>query len=69
MKLWLISIIVSINALCNFVLWFWICYFSLHAIRKDSIPIIKGFWRWSMIIALLGVLFIPSKEALNVLLG
>lgn len=68
MKIWLIDIIRSANLVCN-VLFFvmtWIAAGLISKGRKAEItPLMVGIW----IVCLVGVVFIPSKAALQVMLG
>jgi len=68
MNIWLIDIIRSANLVCN-VLFFvltWIAAGLISKGRKAEItPLMIGIW----IVCLVGVIFIPSKEALQTMLG
>lgn len=68
MKIWLIDTIRSANLVCN-VLFFvmtWIAAGLISKGRKAEItPLMVGIW----IVCLVGVVFIPSKAALQTMLG
>lgn len=68
MKIWLIDTIRSADLVCN-VLFFvmtWIAASLISKGRKAEItPLIVEIW----IVCLVGVVFIPSKAALQVMLG
>ena len=68
MNIWLIDTIRSANLVCN-VLFFvmtWIAAGLISKGRKAEItPLIVEIW----IVCLVGVVFIPSKAALQVMLG
>ena len=65
MKIWLIEVIHNIDVLCNIVFWFvlafvWIGY--IRSGRQNMMISSRLFKIW--LIALIGVIFIPSKEAM-----
>lgn len=67
MNLWLISIIRSIDFLCN-ILFFISLYcilFNLQDMSDDGRSSVTKVF----IVSLFGVIFIPSKEALQAMLG
>lgn len=70
MNIWLIEIIHNIDIFCNVVFW-WLLVFYLMAYAKSprvSLNIGKKIFRiW--LIALTGVIFIPSKSTLYQILG
>ncbi|OSI06800.1 Uncharacterised protein [Neisseria animaloris] len=71
MKYWIIEVIQNIDILCNVVFWFLTCLFALGScIDKGSAfhpkPIVIIIW----LIAMVGVIFIPSKEVMvHIFLG
>ena len=70
MKIWLIEIIHNVDVLCNVIFW-WLLGFAFVSHLKSSSLILNINRRLFMVwlIALMGVLFIPTKEALHLMLG
>lgn len=68
MKLWLIDIIHAIDALANIVFWFWSVYYAVHMIKFRTTPGLKLRYRLMYALSILGVLFIPSKATLEILI-
>jgi hypothetical protein len=68
MKAWLIDIIRAIDILSNIVFWFWSTYYAMHALKFHTVPVLRLRWRLMYAAAVLGVLFIPSKATLEILI-
>lgn len=74
MKLWLIDILYAIDGICNGYLLFYIisCIFKMFFLKNNFLILVRRKWDDTdtmMCIALAGVIFIPSKDALKVMLG
>ncbi|OAM26156.1 hypothetical protein A7P95_10680 [Eikenella longinqua] len=68
MKLWLIDIIHAIDGIANAVFLFWSVYYAVHMIKFHTIPGLKFRYRLMYALSILGVLFIPSKATLEILI-
>ena len=68
MKAWLIDIIRVIDILSNIVFWFWSTYYATHALKSHTFPVLRLRWRLMYAAAVLGVLLIPSKATLEILI-
>lgn len=65
MKLWLIEIIHNIDIVCNVVFWWMLAFYLIGYSKSRGIALNIG--RQALIVwllALIGVIFIPSKEVL-----
>ncbi|QEY23523.1 MULTISPECIES: hypothetical protein [Neisseriaceae] len=74
MKLWLIDIIHAVDVICNGYLWLYVIafVFRMFFLKNHFLILVRRKWDFSdtlMIVALLGVVFIPSEAALKSMLG
>lgn len=67
MNLWLISIVRSVDFLCNVL--FYISLFCILFNFSDMSESQKSTFKKLFFISLIGIIFIPSKEALQAMLG
>ena len=68
MNSWLIDIIHAIDGIANAVFWFWSVYYAVHMIKFRTTPGLKLRYRLMDALSILGVLFIPSKATLEILI-
>lgn len=70
MNIWLIEIIHNVDILCNIVFWALLVFYLMAYAKSSTIRLNIGkktFRIW--LIALMGVIFIPSETALMRMLG
>lgn len=70
MNVWLIDIIHNVDILCNIVFWWMLGFYMLGYAKSRHMHLNigrKSFVVW--LIAVIGVVFIPSKAALEQMLG
>ena len=65
---WLIDIIRAADGIVNVVFIIWSGYYLAHMIKFGTIPVPKMRYRVIYALSIFGVLFIPSKETLEILL-
>lgn len=74
MKLWLIDILYAIDGLCNGYLFLYVAafLFRMFFLKNNFLILVRRKWDITetlMCFALAGVIFIPSKDALKIMLG
>ncbi len=68
MNSWLIDIIHAIDCIANAIFGFWSVYYAVHMIKFRTTPGLKLRYRLMYALSILGVLFIPSKATLEILI-
>lgn len=67
MTQWIIDILRAADVVCNLIFYFWFLFYVVYAFRHEAFPVLAWYWNLIFGIALLGMVFIPSKSTLYLL--